>query len=147
MPSALSSASDQSVTVLCTQRSGSASFVAVSTDGGRTFQPGKLLPNLEIQVGSASSSTVFAIGSVGGRESLVRSVDRGLTWTVVAQSGPVTGTAAPRSGFLGFESATTGRWVSLTRSPHRVDNSRRRRDLGQLHDSANRGYTGLARLG
>ena len=112
--SALSSASDQSVTVLCTQRSGSASFVAVSTDGGRTFQPGKLLPNLEIQVGSASSSTVFAIGSVGGRESLVRSVDRGLTWNVVAQSGPATGTAAPRGGFLGFESATTGRWVSLS---------------------------------
>ena len=100
--------------MLCTQRSGSASFVAVSTDGGRPFQPGKPLPNLEIQVGSASSSTVFAIGSVGGRESLVRSVDRGLTWTVVAQSGPVTGTAAPRGGFLGFESATTGRWVSLT---------------------------------
>ena len=112
--SALSSASDQSVTVLCTQRSGSASFVAVSTDGGRTFQPGKLLPNLETQVGSASSSTVFAIGSVGGRESLVRSVDRGLTWNVVAQSGPMTAAAAPRSGFLGFESPTTGRWVSVS---------------------------------
>ena len=100
--------------MLCTQRSGSASFVAVSTDGGRTFQPGKPLHNLEIQVGSASSSTVFAVGSVGGRESLVRSVDRGLTWTVVAQSGSLTGSSAPRSGFLGFESATTGRWVSLS---------------------------------
>jgi hypothetical protein len=112
--SALSSASDKSVTVLCTQRSGSASFVAVSTDGGRTFQSGKLLHNLEIQVGSASSSTVFAVGIVSGRESLVRSVDRGLTWTVVAQSGSLTGSSAPRSGFLGFESAITGRWVSLS---------------------------------
>jgi len=66
------------------------------------------------EVGAASSSTVFAVGAVGGRESLVRSVDRGLTWTVVAQSGPVTATAEPRGGFLGFESATTGRWVSLS---------------------------------
>jgi photosystem II stability/assembly factor-like uncharacterized protein len=112
--SALSSAFDQSVSVLCTQRSGSASFVAVSTDGGRTFQSGKLLHNLEMQVGSASSSTVFAIGTVGGRESLVRSVDRGLSWTVVAQSGSLPGSPEPRSGFLGFESATTGRWVSLS---------------------------------
>ena len=112
--SALSSASDQSVTVLCTQRSGSASFVAVSTDGGRTFQPGKLLSGLESQVGSASASTVFVIGNVGGRESLVRSVDRGVTWTMVAQSGSVPRTFAPRGGFLGFESATIGRWVSVS---------------------------------
>ena len=112
--SALSSASDESIIVLCTQRSGSASFVAVSTDGGHTFKSGKVLDHLQTQVGSASMSTVFVVGAVGGRESLVRSVDRGLTWTVVAQSGSLTGSSAPRGGFLGFESATTGRWVSLS---------------------------------
>lgn len=111
---ALASASDGSVSVLCTQRAGSVSFVAVSTDGGRTFKSGKVLDHLQNQVGSASMSTVFVVGAVGGRESLVRSVDGGHIWTVVAQSGPVSGASLPRSGFLGFESATTGRWVSLS---------------------------------
>ena len=36
---ALASASDGSVSVLCTQRAGSVSFVAVSTDGGRHSSP------------------------------------------------------------------------------------------------------------
>jgi hypothetical protein len=113
--SALSTAPDGSVSVLCTQRSAAAlSFVAVSTDGGRTFRPGKALDNLEIQVGSASSSTVFVVGAVGGRESLVRTNDGGQTWTVVAQSGSMPAGFLPRSGFLGFESATTGRWVSVS---------------------------------
>jgi hypothetical protein len=117
---ALSTAADGSVSVLCTRRSAAAaSFVAVSTDGGRTFRSGKLLANLQIQVGSASSSTVFVVGAVGGHESLVRSADGGQTWTVVAQSGPAFAGSGPRSGFLGFESATTGRWVSV-RDPRTV---------------------------
>lgn len=116
---ALTTADDGSVTVLCTVRSGGNSAVAVSVDGGRTFHAGKALDRIEIAVGSASSSVPLLVGSVNGQEALVRSTDGGANWLVVAQAGtaPTGGTQQP--GFLGFESATTGRWVAAA-YPHTV---------------------------
>jgi photosystem II stability/assembly factor-like uncharacterized protein len=112
--SALTTASDGSVTVLCTVRVSTTSFAAVSSDGGATFTAGKVLTNIEARVGSASAAVAFLVGDVGGRESLVRSADRGRSWQVVAQAGayPVSEQSAGR--FLGFETSTTGRWAPIS---------------------------------
>ena len=111
------------------------------------FQSGKLLHNLEIQVGSASSSTVFAVGTVSGRESLVRSVDRGRTWTVVAQSGSLTGSSARARRLPRLRVGDNRPVGQPERSQHHVDDSRRWRDLGPLHIPLVIATTGVGRLG
>jgi hypothetical protein len=109
--SAVTTAPDGSVTVLCTMRVSTTSFTAVSADRGATFAAGKVLTNLEDRVGSASAAVSFLVGNIGGRESLVRSTDRGRSWQVVAQAGPSPAAYQQGAPFLGFETSTTGRWV------------------------------------
>jgi hypothetical protein len=131
--SALSSASDQSVTVLCTQRSGSASFVAVSTDGGRSFQARKAAaqPRNPGRLGVVVHRVRHRFGwwpRVPGPQRRPRPhLDRG-------------GAKRP-----GDRHRTAARWLPRLRvgdnrpmgqperSPHGVDDPRRRCDLGQLH--------------
>lgn len=112
--SALTTAPDGSLTVVCRTRSGgTGSFTAVSTDGGANFTPGKALSNLEPRVGAGSATVLFVVGDVAGRESLVRSGDGGRSWQVVAQGAGYPLTYGSAAGFLGFESSTVGRWVSV----------------------------------
>jgi photosystem II stability/assembly factor-like uncharacterized protein len=115
---ALATADDGSVTVLCTKRTGESAFVAVSTDGAATFHPGKSLTGLVTRlVGSASASDLFVLtanGAAGGGDTrLVRSTDGGHNWNYAAPAVQSSGVSASE-GFLGFENATTGRWVPST---------------------------------
>jgi photosystem II stability/assembly factor-like uncharacterized protein len=111
---ALTTADDGSVAVLCTARSGGASVFATSTDGAATFRSGKPLSSITRLVGAASASVVFVAteqGTTGiSASQLVRSADGGLSWNYVTPPVRSSG-KQPGVGYLGFENATTGRWV------------------------------------
>lgn len=105
--SAPAAAADASLTVLCTPRGASnGQFTATSTDGGVTFgNTGGSLPSPVDSVGAASASVLMASADV-----LYRSVDRGVTWHPVNGNPGASGAGAVN--FLGFENASTGRWVT-----------------------------------
>ena len=110
--SALTTAPDGAVAVLCTRRVSFTSFIAVSSDGGASFRAGKTLTDVQGPIGASSAAVVFVQGAPGGTANgeLVRSADGGGTWQVVAGHPAKSETSGP--GFLGFETPTTGRWVS-----------------------------------
>lgn len=103
-----------SMTVLCRPGgSGRNPFVATSTNSGATFVPGTPHANLSGPIAAASPSTILANVAATGqaRGQLLKSSDGGKTWAVVAAA--VSSTFGGYAfGFLGFENATTGRWVS-----------------------------------
>jgi hypothetical protein len=99
---ALSSASDGSVTVLCTPRGGTTSFTSTSTDGGLSFHAGRAFPSgSAMRLGAASSSVLLA-----ATDTTNRSADAGRTWQPVAAPNP----GAVR--WIGFESDQVGRALS-----------------------------------
>jgi hypothetical protein len=101
----LAAASDGSVTALCT--AGQRQYTAVSTDGGTTFADGQVLTGSPATAVAAASASVLLLGGAD----LARSIDGGKTWQKVPV-GAATATNDTATTFLGFESATNGRWVS-----------------------------------
>lgn len=102
---------DGSLALLCEDEklgdSGSVGrFVITSTDGGSNFgDPVTTHTTSErILFGAASASKLFYAA-----DALYRSVDGGRSWQRVAVDAT---TGRGDAGFLGFESPTTGRWVS-----------------------------------
>ncbi|MGH2719079.1 MAG: hypothetical protein ACRDJU_10915 [Actinomycetota bacterium] len=110
----MSSAPNGTLAMLCAVRDSGQDSVAVSTDGGETFGPRQQAPQGEA-FGVASPATLF----VSSGTTLQASFDGGAHWATVATdpNGTSLGTAFPAaqaggvSPFLGFESATTGRWA------------------------------------
>jgi hypothetical protein len=109
---ALTTAPDGAVVVLCAQRASFTSFLAVSINGGATFRGGTTLPDVVAPIGAASARVLFVQGVPGGSVNgrLLRSADGGVNWQVSA--GHRSFTTAQGPGFLGFQTPTTGRWVS-----------------------------------
>lgn len=110
---ALTSAADGSVTLLCTPRVPGDSFTITSTDGGQSFARGSggIGARGGAVLGAASASTLFVSSDV-----LYRSTDGGGSWQKVQKSGvgPLGAT------WIGFESATVGRVVEpdVNNRPH-----------------------------
>jgi hypothetical protein len=82
----------------------------VSDNGGKSFD------RQVARVTDANASSPFALVDAStvvcsSDGQLERTTDGGKQWTPVAIDKTVV-TDAPVSGFLGFESSTTGRWVS-----------------------------------
>ncbi len=102
---------DGSLTLLCEDEKlgdpGSAGqFVITSTDGGASF-------GVPVVTHTTSQRILFAAASASaifyGADALYRSVDGGRSWQRVAIDAT---TGSGRAGFLGFESPTTGRWIT-----------------------------------
>jgi photosystem II stability/assembly factor-like uncharacterized protein len=109
---ALTTAPDGSLTLLCAPRGAqTGQFAITSTDGGVSFSAPSATVGSGLQlVGAASASILFVAGA-----QLYRSTDGGASWRPAAGvSGTPPGIAAGASGlgFLGFETAQVGRWVS-----------------------------------
>lgn len=112
---ALAPSPSGSVAVLCSARTqGPDPFVAASTNAGRTFVAGTRNADLSAPIAAASASVIFANVEPTGQPSgqLLRSSDGGKTWAVVATTPESSTFGGYVSQFLGFENATTGRWVS-----------------------------------
>jgi photosystem II stability/assembly factor-like uncharacterized protein len=107
--SGLTSAPDGSVTVLCVPRGveNASAFTATSTDNGAIFQPS---PGVSMggitAIGSASATVLLAAWT--DNTQLFRSTDSGRTWHQVATATKADAAVV----FIGFETATVGRWVS-----------------------------------
>jgi photosystem II stability/assembly factor-like uncharacterized protein len=103
--SAVASADDGSVTLLCTGRGDeSPQFTITSTDGGNTFHPGATTGLGAAPVsalGSASAATLLV-----SSDSTYRSTDGGRTWRRTTANGAG---APAHATWIGFESTTTGR--------------------------------------
>jgi len=111
---AMASAPNGTLALLCAARGNSGDFVIVSTDAGQTF--GRPLPAPAAEALTVASPTSLFL-SVG--KTLEASFDGGAHWSTVA-TDPTAGSLgsafpAPQADqvapFLGFESATAGRWV------------------------------------
>ncbi|MCL2780752.1 MAG: hypothetical protein FWD74_04575 [Actinomycetia bacterium] len=110
----LTSAADGSVTLLCSQRGGAGTyFTLTSTDGGASFRAGSAAPAGTVFVGASSATVLLATDQLY----LYRSANGGASWRRVAavpgaQAKIGTSYAAGISPTpIGFESATTGRWI------------------------------------
>lgn len=105
----VTAAADGSLVVMCISSGSKAPTLMVSADDGSNFTPVTGVPadSAGRPFAAIDSSTVFC--SVPGQ--LVRTTDSGQQWTRVA-TDKTTGAAKGAAGFLGFESPTTGRWVS-----------------------------------
>jgi hypothetical protein len=93
-------------------------FVSLSTDGGAVFTPQPLIPGGADEIAAASATSVFAASSnpqgTGTTQYLLfSSLDGGWSWRQVASdlAENVGDPPPPQSPFLGFESASVGRWV------------------------------------
>jgi hypothetical protein len=102
----ITTAPDGSVSLLCGSMNQGAGpeYISTSIDQGQTFTPAAASAGQSIDMIGAASARVL-VASAGG---LSRSVDGGASWNQVLS--PPTQTSG--FTFLGFESATTGRWVS-----------------------------------
>jgi hypothetical protein len=111
---AMTTAPDGSLTVFCNSRQKDGkNYVATSTDDGATFHAGTPRNNTSDPVGASSRKVLFVQTTAGSssRVTLLRSTDAGTTWVAVAHTG-TSGYGGAFGGFVGFENATTGRWVS-----------------------------------
>lgn len=100
---ALATAADGSVTVLCTPRILANSFTITSTDGGQSFSRGSGgLGGRGAVLGAASATTLLVSSDV-----LYRSTDGGSSWHKVA----VNGAGPPDATWIGFETDLVGRVV------------------------------------
>lgn len=111
----MASAPNGTVAVDCAARDGSGkAFVVVSTDAGQTFGPPQVAPVGEAFSVASPTSLFLTAGNT-----LEASFDGGAHWSAVATDPTASslGSAFPSpqssqvARFLGFESATTGRWV------------------------------------
>ncbi|HEY3844742.1 MAG TPA: hypothetical protein VGL48_15935 [Acidimicrobiales bacterium] len=116
---AIAAASPSVLAVLCRDRVGSqASYVDLSTDGGGDFTARPALPGPDTAAALAAiSATDLLVGTVGGmnpqsgRFALFSSNDGGAHWQqVAAETGPID-PDNPAQPFLGFETASVGRWI------------------------------------
>jgi photosystem II stability/assembly factor-like uncharacterized protein len=106
----MSAGSDGSLAVMCLPSTTSPAQLFVSDNGGKSFD------RQVARVTDANASSPFALVDAStvvcsSDGQLERTTDGGKQWTPVAIDKTVV-TDAPVSGFLGFESSTTGRWVS-----------------------------------
>jgi hypothetical protein len=105
---AMTSAADGSVTLLCTPRGGSdPQFTTTSTDAGATFHHGKTdaLGSAPVSALGAGSSAVLVVAN----GDTFRSSDSGQRFTRAGANG---GTTPGDAKWFGFESTTVGRAVS-----------------------------------
>jgi len=109
---------------LCTPHAGTGGdFVVTSADGGGSWQSGGTLPAVEgLGLVAAASPTTLAVstgpmsGSGPFTAELFVSTDGGLHWTTAATDHHELVPQAGPSGWLGFETAQVGRWVSGPRA-------------------------------
>jgi photosystem II stability/assembly factor-like uncharacterized protein len=102
---ALATADDGSLTLICTGRGDqSPQFTITSTDGGRTFRTGDLqaLGAAGISALGAASAATLIVSS----DDTYRSTDGGRTWRRLHANG---GSGPALAHWIGFESATVGR--------------------------------------
>jgi photosystem II stability/assembly factor-like uncharacterized protein len=118
--SAIAAAPSSVVTILCSERGGTQrSFVAVSTNGGTTFTSQPLVAPADTftNIAATSAVSVFlggtapATGAESAQWVLLASTDGGQSWQQVASQTGQAEQYFPGASFLGFESATVGRWV------------------------------------
>lgn len=105
--SALSSAADGSISVLCTPRGqGGSQFTVTSSDGGAHFQPGskRALGAATISAFAAASASTLIVSS----DDTYRSTDSGRHFSRAAVSPGML-------GWAGFASATIGHAISIER--------------------------------
>jgi photosystem II stability/assembly factor-like uncharacterized protein len=113
----LAAGADGSLTLLCQGRTATkpdapARFVVTSTDGGVSFSTPVALPAASgaFSLAAASASVLFYVD-----DKLHRSTNGGQSWAVV-ETDPTTAQVSARgqqpAAFLGFESPSTGRWVT-----------------------------------
>lgn len=108
--------------VLCAPRGGSGgTFVRTSADNGSSWGPPRPVPGGAAHhlalIGAASAThLVLATGGATGSGPfiyrLVTSADGGLRWSAAVIGSARLDPAAPAAAFLGFEDASTGRWIS-----------------------------------
>ena len=97
---ALASAADGTVAVLCTRRDGAGGeYPAISRDGGVTFASGNSIDAISSRFAIASRSVV-----VIADEGLIRSGNAGIAWNTLLPG--------KFFGWLGFESGTVGHAIS-----------------------------------
>jgi photosystem II stability/assembly factor-like uncharacterized protein len=105
---AMTSAADGSVTLMCSPRGGNATqFTTTSVDAGKTFRPGGIhaLGSAPVSALGAASSSVLLVAD----GDTFRSTDGGGSFSrLAAHSGSSPGDAA----WIGFESSTAGRAIS-----------------------------------
>lgn len=120
------------VVVLCRDRlQFTNTFVALSTDGGATFTAQPLIPGDQEgdQIAATSATSIFLSDSVAAatgttQYSLLSSDDGGRSWQQAASDWAqnVGDPPPPDSPFLGFESASVGRWVAGTNDVWQTSN-------------------------
>jgi photosystem II stability/assembly factor-like uncharacterized protein len=106
----LTSAADGSLTVLCSLRGVStAAFTATSTDSGDSFRAApRSLGKDTAAIGAASAQVLFAVQADG----LYRSNDGGGHWQRALVDTSISGNGRDGAPFIGFESVSTGRYLS-----------------------------------
>ncbi|MHB8328750.1 MAG: hypothetical protein ACYDD6_03835, partial [Acidimicrobiales bacterium] len=114
----LAAAPGRVVVDLCSARAQySEQFVAESTDGGGTFTMGPLVsPSGPYELIAATSAPKVFLGAITGGSptetySLLGSDDGGHSWRTAASQTGHSELDFPYQGFLGFESASVGRWA------------------------------------
>jgi hypothetical protein len=111
--------------VLCPPRSGTGTtFVRTSADYGSSWGPLRAVPggtkdHLSLVAAASVAHLVLATGGFAGSGRatyhLLASADGGLRWSAVVTGTMHLDPQAPAAGFLGFEDASVGRWLSSPR--------------------------------
>ena len=108
------------VAVECLEKGDSnKAFVMVSHDGGQTFGPRRLVPQLNAFMVSAvgAKTIVLASGGVGGAGPFTYSVETstndGVSWRTVVRDRESLTSSQPGESYLGFVNSTVGHWIGF----------------------------------
>jgi photosystem II stability/assembly factor-like uncharacterized protein len=116
-------ASSLSLAVLCVPRQGpgSGEFVITSNDAGSSWSARRIVSGWAGVIAAASPTrlvigTPAVTGSGPFTYRLAVSTDGGIHWSSAVTDPEQIASVAPGGGFLGFESATVGRWIGDPRA-------------------------------
>jgi hypothetical protein len=121
--------------VLCSPRGDTGTaFVRTSADNGSFWGPPRTVPNgsrdnLSLIAAASAAHLVLPTGEFGDDGAvtyhLLASTDGGQHWSVAVSGTAQLDPRAPEPGFLGFEDARAGRWISDARTIWATDDSGR----------------------
>jgi photosystem II stability/assembly factor-like uncharacterized protein len=108
------------VAVECLEKGDSnKAFVMVSHDGGQTFGPRRLVPQLNAFMVSAvgAKTIVLASGGIGGAGSFTYTVETstngGVSWRTVVRDQETLTSSMPGESYRGFVTSTVGHWIGF----------------------------------